>query len=216
MSLARSFRAKVLTQKRDSAPDVSGDTRVRVGEGKKKAISAMALQLELKKLKDLNTIAQKIERKRTLLEKYEADVKAWIDTGGGQSELFVHYMIWLFDTGDYQKGLEYAEIALARQQNMPARFNRDVQTFVADAVLEGMDTAFADETAFNFVLAKMRTGQWNVHEAIQYKYLKRLAEKAFDAGDWQAAHDFYSAADQVYDGAKVKTRLAEVAKKLNT
>jgi hypothetical protein len=191
---------------------VSGDTRIRVGEGKRKAISAIALQLELKKLKDMNSIAQKTERKLTLLEKYKEAAQAWLESGGGQSELFVHYMIWLFDTGDFSTGLRYADVAIQRQQQMPERFKRDIQTFVADTVLEAMSGSTPNKAAFDTVFERIQVGEWKIHEAILAKYHRYVADAAFDAQDFVAANHHYTEAFKL--GAPVKTRLAETAKKL--
>lgn len=213
MSLARNYKQKILTQQRQSGA-AAGDERIRVGEGKRDVVRDAAFKLDVAKISKLNSMAQRNEFKKQLIGKYAEQCKQFIATNNGNADVFIHSMIWLFDTGAYGAGLEYADIAIERGLPMPERFNRDVQTFAADAVLEGLNTPQMNQAAFDLVLERMRSGKWQVYEAIQYKYIKHLADAAFDASDWQAAFDLYSEADNVYDGAKVKTRLTEAKKKL--
>lgn len=213
MSLARDFKKRVITEQRESG-ETAGDQRFKNGEGKEKAVRAAAFKMDLARLKALNSIAQKVEFKKQLIGKYAEECQRYIDTGKGQHPVFIHSMIWMFDTGSLDNGLAYADIAIERGLQMPERFSRDIQTFVADAVLEAMEHGNENQSAHDTVLQRITDGTWQVHEAIQCKYFKRLGGIAFDASDWQAALDWYSKADKVYDGAKVKTRLTELEKKL--
>lgn len=45
------------------------------------------------------------------------------------------YVIWLFDVGDLDKALEWADIAIAQQQATPERLRSNFPTFVADTML---------------------------------------------------------------------------------
>lgn len=44
-------------------------------------------------------------------------------------------VIWLFDVGDLDKALEWADIAIAQQQATPERLRSNFPTFVADTML---------------------------------------------------------------------------------
>jgi len=212
MSLARAFKKKTLALMSEAVPEVSDTANMSASAGKRKAISALALQLELRRLKNLNSIAEKVERKRQLIEKYREEAQGWFYSGTGQSELFIHYVVWLFDTGDFQTGLRYADMAIVRGLNMPERFRRDIQTFVSDCILDAMSGDAPPHDIFAVVWERLKSGDWKIHEDIQAKYFRVVADKAFDAGDFYTAIENYAAAAKL--GAPVKTRLAEARKKV--
>ncbi len=217
MSLAIKWRDKMKRQ-RQEIENQDGVEAIASGvkTNRHAAISTLSLQLDLRRLKSLNSITQKSELKGTLLLKYEDEVKKWLISGKGQSDFFIYSMIWLFDTHQYDKGIAYADIAIEKHQMMPKHFKRrDIQTFVADAVFEVMDTEHGDENAFNTILERLNERVWEVYEAILCKYLKRVADKYYAEENWADAFDVYTEAQRVFpSGAKVKTRLAELEKKL--
>lgn len=208
MSLARTHRQKVMQARRDSAP---ADAPRAALQGKRSAISTVALEMDLRRISQLNTRTQRADYKRKLLIKYAPAVQEFIEKSTGIPAVFVYCMIWLFDVGEFEKGLEAADVAIAKGLVMPDRFRRDVPTFVADAVLEaaGDNLPIA---VFNIVFERIKSGTWQIHEEIQAKFYRLIADYAYTKGDWQEAHDNYQAALRL--GAPVKTRLAETEKKL--
>ncbi len=53
-----------------------------------------------------------------------------------KNPVLVQLVIWLFDTGQIHPAVEWALFPVKKKQPMPERFNRSIQTFTADCVLE--------------------------------------------------------------------------------
>ncbi|MGO1273377.1 MAG: phage terminase small subunit, partial [Pseudomonas helleri] len=93
-----------------------------------------ALDLDLQRLSDLKNLASKQSLKRDeLLPKYQDYVQRYCESGlNFPNRILVQVMIWLFDTAEFEDGLELADFAIEQGQEMPERFKRrDIQTFVA-------------------------------------------------------------------------------------
>ncbi|WP_295168193.1 phage terminase small subunit [uncultured Brevundimonas sp.] len=58
------------------------------------------------------------------------------------AELIATMMIWAIDCGEYQDALPLVEFVLKHKVPMPARFDRDVATFVTDQVAEAAIAAY--------------------------------------------------------------------------
>jgi hypothetical protein len=105
-----------------------------------------ALDVDLARLSDLNNLASKQLLKRNeLLPKYQEYVQRYCESGlNFPNRVAVQVMVWLFDTAQFEDALELADFLMEQGQQMPERFRRDIQTFVADAVY---DWALAEHTA---------------------------------------------------------------------
>ncbi|EMY3450581.1 terminase, partial [Escherichia coli] len=50
--------------------------------------------------------------------------------------VLVYCIIWLFDTGDLSRALDWADIAISEGQATPDNFRSTLPAFVADTVLQ--------------------------------------------------------------------------------
>lgn len=151
-----------------------------------------------------------------LIPQYRKYVDAYLS--GGEvyaNQVLVQVMIWAFDVGDIDLAVKLAEIAVAQDQSMPERFNRDLKTFVADAVLEWAQAQRTGgnpvEPYFGGMFALVTT--WPIHDVIKAKYHKFAAENA-TAEDPAKALELYRRALEIDPDCKVKTAMAKLEKAL--
>lgn len=103
-----------------------------------------ALDQDLERLSAIKGLAGRQALKREeLLPKYQDFIQRYMESGLVMpNRVLVQVMVWLFDTEQFEDGLELADFAIEQGQQMPERFKRrDIQTFVADAVI---DWAYAE------------------------------------------------------------------------
>ncbi|WP_247840808.1 phage terminase small subunit [Pseudomonas sp. MWU12-3103b] len=171
-----------------------------------------SLDEDLKRLSDLKNLASKQTLKRTeLLPKYQDFIQRYMDSGLVMpNRVLVQVMIWLFDTEQFEDGLELADFAIEQGQEMPERFKRDVQTFVADAVI---DWAYAEYNAqrspepYLSDLLPRVDGEWNLPEQIPSKYHKLIGMRAMEAEQWETALEHLERSTELYAKAGNETRI---------
>lgn len=103
-----------------------------------------ALETDVEHVRSLPTIADRVEYKRdVLLPRWVPTVEAYLESGQVYANpVFAWCVIWLFDVGDLDKALDWADIAISQQQATSDRLRSNFPTFVADTML-----AWAQETA---------------------------------------------------------------------
>jgi hypothetical protein len=176
-----------------------------------------SLDEDLKRLSDLKNLASKQTLKRTeLLPKYQDFIQRYMDSGLVMpNRVLVQVMIWLFDTEQFEDGLELADFAIEQGQEMPERFKRDVQTFVADAVI---DWAYAEYNAqrspepYLSDLLPRVDGEWNLPEQIPSKYHKLIGMRAMEAEQWETALKHLERSTELHAKAGNETRIAKCRK----
>jgi len=176
-----------------------------------------SLDEDLKRLSDLKNLASKQTLKRAeLLPKYQDFIQRYMDSGLVMpNRVLVQVMIWLFDTEQFEDGLELADFAIEQGQEMPERFKRDVQTFVADAVI---DWAYAEYNAqrspepYLSDLLPRVDGEWNLPEQIPSKYHKLIGMRAMEAEQWETALKHLERSTALYAKAGNETRIAKCRK----
>ncbi|MGG2020701.1 phage terminase small subunit [Pseudomonas sp. S8] len=176
-----------------------------------------SLDEDLKRLSDLKNLASKQTLKRAeLLPKYQDFIQRYMDSGLVMpNRVLVQVMIWLFDTEQFEDGLELADFAIEQGQEMPERFKRDVQTFVADAVV---DWAYAEYNAqrspepYLSDLLPRVDGEWNLPEQIPSKYHKLIGMRAMEAEQWETALKHLERSTALYAKAGNETRIAKCRK----
>jgi hypothetical protein len=176
-----------------------------------------SLDEDLKRLSDLKNLASKQTLKRAeLLPKYQDFIQRYMDSGLVMpNRVLVQVMIWLFDTEQFEDGLELADFAIEQGQEMPERFKRDVQTFVADAVI---DWAYAEYNAqrspepYLSDLLPRVDGEWNLPEQIPSKYHKLIGMRAMENEQWETALTHLERSTELYAKAGNETRIAKCRK----
>lgn len=95
------------------------------------------LHQHYQQLKGIQSTQAKEELKAKLLPDYAPYVAGVLASGqGAQDEVVTTIMLWRFDAGDYQGGLDIAAYVLAHGLTMPDRFARTTGCLVAEEVAE--------------------------------------------------------------------------------
>jgi hypothetical protein len=178
-----------------------------------------ALAIDLERLSEMNNLASRQQLKRDeLLPKYMDYVERYRDSGLNHPNLvLMQVMVWLFDTEQFELGLEVAMFAIEQGQPMPERFKRDIPTFVGDAVIEWAENEQKCGRSPEPYLSDMLPfvdGEWDLTEQIPAKYHKLIGIRALDAKDWAKAITHFERATELHAGAGVGTRLEGARKAL--
>lgn len=99
-----------------------------------------------RKIQSITNRADKIAYKRQIMPEFIAHIDGLIDgmknnNAAVQDEIFAYYMIWSIDIGDYEKGLEMAQLAFEFDIKMPARFKSELQVFLVETFTRLADDA---------------------------------------------------------------------------
>jgi hypothetical protein len=179
-----------------------------------------ALDVDLERLSALKNLASKQALKRDeLLPKYQDYVQRYCESGlNFPNRVVVQVMVWLFDTAQFDDALELADFLIEQGQQMPERFKRrDIQTFVADAVI---DWAYAEYNAtrspepYLSDLLPRVDGEWDLTEQIPSKYHKLIGLRAIEAKQWDVALKHLERSTELYAQAGNNTRIKEVRRAL--
>lgn len=171
-----------------------------------------ALDQDLERVSAINGMAMRQALKRDeLLPKYQDYVQRYCESGlNFPNRVLVQVMIWLFDTEEFEDGMELAHFAIEQGQQMPERFKRDIQTFVADAVC---DWAYAEYKAkrspepYLSDLLSLVDGEWELTEQIPAKYHKLVGLRAMEAKDWGLALLHFNRATELHPSIGVGVRV---------
>lgn len=123
------------------------------------------------------TIEQRAAMKRDiLLPKWLPQVESYLATGEVYPSLpFVLSTIWLFDVGDFDRGIDYAVLAIEQKQPMPENFSSSMGAFVADTVRDWTEREYAAgrsvEPYFSRVFSLI-TDEWDLHEELTARWYK--------------------------------------------
>ena len=140
-------------------------------------IQKLELIEDVEKLRRLPNIAERIDMKRDqLLPRWLPTVEAYL-AGDKRYEnaALVYCVIWLLDTGEIERALNWADIAISESQPMPENFKTTLPAFIADTVLAwATDQAAAGhsiEPYFSRTFTNIRD-KWRLHEEINAKWFK--------------------------------------------
>ena len=179
-----------------------------------------ALDQDLERLSAIKGMAgRQLLKRDELLPKYQDYVRRYCESGlNFQNRILVQVMVWLFDTAEFEDGLELADFAIEQGQQMPERFKRrDIQTFVADAVI---DWAFDEYTArrspepYLSNMLPLVDGEWELTEQIPSKYHKLIGIRAMEAEEWETALKHLERSTELYPKAGNDTRIVKCRKAL--
>nr|WP_178117954.1 phage terminase small subunit [Pseudomonas sp. R5(2019)] len=171
-----------------------------------------ALDQDLERLSAIKGLAGRQSLKRDeLLPKYQEYVQRYCESGlNFPNRVLVQVMVWLFDTAQFEDGLELADYAMEQGQIMPERFKRDIPTFVADAMIEWAMVEYqakrSPEPYLSDLLPRV-DGEWQLTEQIPAKYHKLIGIRAMEANEWETALKHFKRAIELYPKAGVDTRI---------
>lgn len=199
---------------------------------KQLTLMTTALAEDLARLSEQNSIEARQQIKRDeLLPKYLDYVQRYRDSGlNHPNPVLMQVLVWLFDTVQFEAGLDLALFAIEQGQQLPERFKRDVATFVADAVIDWAETEHDAKRSPEPYLSQLLAyvdgywaqihaeegaelpQAWKLFERIPARFHKLLGIVAMDNKDWAAAVDHFERATTLYPEIGVKTRMADACK----
>ncbi|EES2155553.1 terminase [Escherichia coli] len=135
------------------------------------------LERDVARLRSLPVRAERQEFKRdTLLPRWLPVAERYIADGRRFScPVLVYCIIWLFDTGELGRALDWADIAISEGQTTPDNFRSTLPTFVADTVLQwATDNSEAGHSIEPYFSRTFRnvTTKWRLHEEIRAKWFR--------------------------------------------
>lgn len=139
-------------------------------------IQMLELERDVERLRSL-TRAERMDMKRdVLLPRWMPTVEAYL-AGDARfaNPALVYCVIWLFDTGEMGKALDWADVAISESQATPENFKSNLPAFVADTVLEWAimqaEAGHSIEPYFSRTFENIRE-KWRLHEDINAKWFK--------------------------------------------
>lgn len=191
------------------------------------------LEQDVKAAAALPNRADRVEFKRdVLLPKWVPVAERYLSGDKvHQNPIFAWCIVWLFDVGNFDKALDWADIAIAQGQETPGNIKRTFSAFVADTILEWAQTqhelGHSVEPYFGRTFNNVRE-HWRLHEEINAKWFKfagllRLSDKngkptptAIDDIDTlQAAEALLAQAHAFDPKCGVKTTRDKIASRIN-
>lgn len=179
------------------------------------------MQTDLQRLAQMDTLEAKARYKADALKNYTAFISDYMEKGHDTpNDVAVRIMIWLFDIGDIEHALRLGlYLVQTGKQVMPPKFDRDIQTFIADAVYdwasEQLKAGHSASPYLYTLVEAVEAGQWDLHPAVKSKNLAMAAKHAARVEDWKATVKFCELAEAANpDGAGVKTLKADAEKNL--
>ncbi|AOA08371.1 phage terminase small subunit [Pseudomonas sp. TMW 2.1634] len=166
---------------------------------------------------DSRELRQQLKREE-LLPKYLDYVQRYLDSKLiFPNPVMMQVLVWLFDTQQFTQGLQLAQVAMVQEQELPERFKRNVQTFVADEVIDWAEAEYkAGRTPEPYVsdLLHLVDGEWQLFERIPARYHKLLGIISIDLEEWAQAISHFERAIELYPEIGVGTRLDAARKAL--
>ncbi len=173
------------------------------------------LAADRRALKGVQSVARKIELKRTLLPEY-ADYVAGVLSGGrgAQDDVLVTVMVWRIDAGDFDGALAIAAYALAHGLVLPDQFERSLASVVAEQFADAALSAFMDGGTFGAACLEVvdeLTRNADMHDQVRAKLYKALGYALQDA-DPQRSLEYLRRALSLNDRVGVKKDIDRLLK----
>lgn len=239
MSLARRHRERMAAQLATSravgsdvvssvaADGAAGAVSVAPAGGNAETTDPVAAQIrmrftiDMRELKQIQSIEKKIEEKRRRIPEYAAWIEGLIAAAQANGvppvdEILPTIMVWKFDTADYEGALDLAEHVLRYRIALPRRFERTVGTLVVDQVADAALKALGQGESFDLGILE-RAADVTVDEDMPDEVRAKLAKAIGLELVRQAEHADAEARAKIAeadaaDGRK-KHRAGEVAKR---
>lgn len=134
------------------------------------------ISVDVESLHGMQT-AERVELKRSvLLPKWLPTAQSYLELGKVYANpVFAWCIVWLFDVGEYDQALDWADIAIEQQQDTPEIIRSRFPAFVADQMLawaEQASQAGEDLEPYFSRTFENVTEHWPLHEEIVAKWFK--------------------------------------------
>lgn len=108
------------------------------------------LGVDLRRLKEIQSIERKIELKAELLPEYFAWVEGVIAADcGADDDILTHVMIWSIDVGAFEYALPLARYIVTHKLPLPDRFDRTAPTLICEEIAEAALKRFGQGEDFD-------------------------------------------------------------------
>ena len=143
------------------------------------------LGVDLRRLREVQSIDNKIALKRELLPAYADWVKGVLEAAaagnrGVQDEILVQTMIWRIDVGDYEGAFPLIEYVLRWGLALPERFNRTAATMIAEEFADAALKALGQGEDFDLETLQRidaLTADHDMHDQVRAKLQKALGQQ---------------------------------------
>ncbi|PSW14410.1 terminase [Photobacterium rosenbergii] len=140
-------------------------------------LQLIALEEDIKRLKQLSRIADKVAMKRNeLLPKYMPYVERYLAEGDVfANQVFAYVVIWLFDTEQFDQAIEWAFLCIEQGQPTPDSVKRDWPHFAADVVLAWCEVQAERGNSvepYCSTVFKKVSNEWRLNEKLTAKWFK--------------------------------------------
>ncbi|MDB5724994.1 MAG: 38, BuPhKL3 [Novosphingobium sp.] len=140
------------------------------------------LGVDLRRLKEIQSIEKKIELKRDLLPEYAPWIDGVLDAAAGgargvQDDILVQVMIWRIDVGDYDGAFPLIDYVLRWSLALPERFNRTAATLIVEEIAEAALKSIKQGEDFNLELLQRVEAvgaDHDMHDQVRAKLMKAL------------------------------------------
>ncbi|WP_322528565.1 phage terminase small subunit [Salinicola sp. LHM] len=207
-------------QRVTAAKAAGGATPGQPQNGPQYELMMAALYDARRALKQIKSTEGKIAKKSELLPQFDSYVEGVLEAGNGaQDEVLTTVLIWRFDIGDLAGALDIAGYALEHKLDMPDRFERDLESIVAEQLAEEVlaqlgklddDADQAERQALGTHLASLMVRARelldgaDMHDQISAKFHKAYGYALRDADCPSAAIEQLKRALELNDRAGVK------------
>lgn len=203
-------------------PGTSNESVTVVIQGNLELFQA-AMEVDLARIKTAKNLEEKARIKAELLPNYMPFVDEYVADGDNYPcDIAVRVMIWQFDTGDIENALALGlHLVAIGNQVMPAKFDRDLPTFIADAMYDWSNVQLkAEQTASPYLdelVSTVVVDKWDLHPAVTSKNIVMLAKHRFREGEYLQCATLCEGAEKVNpEGAGVKTLKKNALAKLQS
>ncbi|HAT1683833.1 TPA: terminase [Klebsiella oxytoca] len=143
-------------------------------------VKLAALDIDVRKLRSLERIADRIDMKRDeLLPRWEPVAREYVESSKAYpNPILVYCIIWLIDVRRFDTALAWADLAIEQGQEMPPNIKSKMPAFIAASIYDWAELeAEAGRTVepyFQQVFDKVAR-HWRVHERLAAKYYRFAA-----------------------------------------
>lgn len=221
-------------QHREKIAQINQETALLVDSKESLHIVNAELERDIEYLRRFgNDMAERNEYKlNVVLPKWLPNAERYLREGRVYpNPIFVWCIIWLFDTQQFDQGLDWAEIAIEQNQDTPTAWSMKLPGFVAKTVFEWVETTATNghsiEPYFSRVFDLVKN-KWRLYEsdtAEWYKFAglyllrdengtpKATAIENIDV--LNQAKELLTQAQNIYAKVGVKTMLGNIEQRIN-
>lgn len=185
-------------------------------------VALSALDMDLDRLSDLESVEDKIALKRDeLLPKYLPILDASLAADQAfHNPMLVRCAIWAFDVEDMETAMRLADACVAQQQLAPEHFKRDLPTFFAETVADWAERQLKEKQSgspwIDRVCEHLKLGTWpTTNDIVRGKAFKIAGQLAEQNGDLAEALALYERAQEENEKAGCKTRIEKLKSRMD-